>query len=155
MTSTAKLSLEKRVSRKQFFAELEKQKNVEDSWARTTPGILSQYLQMVHKVCVPDDFPKQLLEKHRKCYFYQKGFYFHYSIIDAIVESCELWLNYLQSKEDFDKLVCQEVLSMTEIHSSVIAGRHFGVRNDITLKKEPPYTFTTIVNSTGGITVYP
>ena len=134
------LSPEKKLA-KRYFAKTHKDtpdaKNVQD------------YLTEVHGIKVPENFSVKVTMAHR--HYHGTGFQMNLSLVDSIVCACELWQEYV---EDFDALVCREVLSMCRIHTSVVWVRNLGAEHKMPLKKQPPYYFRTQVSYTGEINVH-
>lgn len=110
-----------------------------------------EYIVCTHGIEVPEDFSKQLKMAHFE--FRMTPFYMPFKTADSIISTCKMWEPYI-AEEDFDKLVCGELISMPRIHASVLAARNFEKQQNLRLTNEPNYFFVTIVDYSGSIKVY-
>ena len=102
-----------------------------------------KYLQEVHGVKTPEDFDVELTLAHYD--FRGAEFKMSLDIVDAVVEACEHWREYVF---EWDALVCGEVLTMAHIHTSVLNWYFLKGR---TLKKEPTIYRQTTVTCDGKV----
>lgn len=138
-----------------FQRNLSKAIWLHEAWAKNTPQVICKYLTEVHNIRSPQDFAEQITDAHNRFHAGEKTISFPLKVIDAIYSACDMWREYLESSEEiFDQLVCQEILSMVRIQTSVIAGRNFAEKQCLPLKKQPPFLFTTIVTGSGALKVY-
>ena len=145
----------KAISKHNFQRNLNLAKKNGETWPKDTSQVICRYLTDVHQVHIPQDFAQQIIDAHNRFHAAEKKFSFSFKLIDAIYSACEMWKEYLaNSDETFSELVCQELLSMIRIQTSVIAGRNFAERQCLPLKKQPPFLFTTIVTEFGALKVY-
>ena len=144
----------KSIAKRKFQWDLAMAKRMGASWAKDTPRVICKYLSEIHHVSIPKDFAEQIIDAHNRFHASEKNISFSFKLVDAVYSACELWKEYLASSEVFDQLVCQEILSMVRIQTSVIAGRNFTERQCLPLKKQPPFLFTTIVTEFGALKVY-
>lgn len=88
------------------------------SSSRLTAELIVRYLGSKN-INVPDDFATKLLEVH----YIVSGnpFTMNLSAIDAIISESQKWCRYLRNQEDFDPLVCYELISMARSHASVFS----------------------------------
>jgi len=108
---------------------------------------IQEYLQEVHGINVPKNFGAQLTLAHRE--FHGSPFNMRLSLVDTVVQACQYWREYV---EDLDALVCNELLSMSRIHTSVVWQRSL-IADGVALKKQPPFYFETIVTNDGKLIV--
>lgn len=142
------LSLEKRLAKNDFKLYLSSEKNKHALWTNDYGDILEKYLNLVHGIRVVPEFSKRLKEAHNQ-YHSSRKFDISFNVVDSIVASCDMWLFYLASNEDYDLLVCQEIFSMARIHTSVISGRNIQEVQGVKLRKPVPYSRVTIVKENG------
>ena len=112
---------------------------------------VAEYLREVYGVDVPENFPEELCTAH--AVFHNGEFHISFELVDAIVYACSLWKEYITKTVDYNRLVCEQVLSMLKIHSSVIATRDI-VKTDIELQKQPNCGYSVQVTYGGLIVVY-
>lgn len=89
------------------------------SSSRLTAESIVKYLQDNKNINVPDDFETQLLQAHFNVS--DAPFSMNWSAIDAIISEGKKWCRYLSNQEDFDQLVCYELISMARSHASVFS----------------------------------
>jgi len=106
---------------------------------------VQKYLQEIHKVNTPTDFASKLVLAHYE--FRTSPFYMSLQLVDAIVEACNHWKDYVM---ELDTLICNEVLSMARIHTSVIH-EYFLRKHGFTLKQKPSLFRETTVRENGEI----
>jgi len=134
-------------------------KNFEKQWFHDNAQVISRYIEEVHFINTPEDFPAALKREFYKNYASDKNSSISFVTLDSIVRSCEKWLPYLEDRKSFELLVCLEVLSMAKIHSSVISARNIyqkQVAEGVRIKEgvSIPSRFTTIVTFHGNLEVY-
>lgn len=112
---------------------------------------VSEYLKEIYGVEVPEDFPEELGAAHAT--FHGNEFSISFDSIDAVVSACDLWKEYIAKTTDYNRLICEQVLSMIRIHAAVIATRDI-VKSDIQLRKQPSYVYSVQVTYDGLIVVY-
>lgn len=146
---------EKSEAKRIFKRNLNKAFWLKEDWARDTSQVICRYLNEVHKVRVSPGFAEQIVNAHCQFHSSDRNLSLPLKLVDAIYFACDMWREYLDSSEGiFDQLVCQEILSMVRIQTSVIAGRNFAEKKGLPLKMQPPFLFTTIVTETGTLKVY-
>lgn len=149
------MSEDKSESKRIFQRNLSKALFLHEDWAKDTPLVICKYLTEVHNVQVPQDFIQQITDAHNRFHASEKKISFSLNLVDVIYSACAMWREYLENPEEvFDQLVCQEILSMVCIKTSVLAGRNFAEKQGLPLKKQPPFLFTTIVTEHGALRVY-
>jgi len=104
---------------------------------------VQKYLQEVHGIKTPENLASKLTQANRE--FRGSPFNMSLSLVDAIVEACEHWHDYVV---DWDDLVCKEVLSMARIHTSVVWLRSLE-KDGFSLKKQPSFYMETTVTHDG------
>ena len=124
--------------------------NKEEAREGTVEGLI-QYLVTRHCIRVPEDFSNQLTLSNQKFRITELNMSF--KTIDGIIKSCNMWKPYI-AEEDFDKLVCGELLSMAGIHTSVLSARNFEEQQNLQFTNKPSPSFVTIVDYSGRLTVY-
>ena len=110
--------------------------------------LIQKYLEEVYQIKTSTEFLKELITAHFKYHEYC-NFNMPFNVVDAIFISCEMWKDYLASEEDFNNLICGEIISYVEIHCSVIRTRDFHKKTNINLKSLPHKDFGTIVSYNG------
>lgn len=113
--------------------------------------LLAEYLKEIHGIDVPKDFSKMLKQAHLE--HHGTAFNMSFDIVDSVVVACSLWGEYIAKTVDYNNLICQQVLSMARIHTSVIATRDI-LKTGIQLRKQPDYRFSVQVSYDGMIVVY-
>lgn len=126
------LSTEKRHLKRLFMKANEKTPEAEK---------VQKYLQEVHSVNTPEDFAVKLTLAHHD--FRGAPFQMSLDIVDAIVEACGHWRDYVT---EWDTLVCGELITMAHIHTSVI---NWYFLKGVPLKKQPSFYRETTVTSEG------
>ena len=117
----------------------------------TTVQSEAQYAEKIQRhlksrgIVTPDNYASKLILAHRK--FRGTPFYIRIQLVDSVLQACEYWREYV---EDWDSFVCDEVLSMVELHTTVVC-LYFLRKKGIPLKKEPSLSRETIVAYTGTI----
>lgn len=135
------------------------EKTFEKQWFLDNGQVITRYLEDVHFISTPENFPVILKSAFHTNYGFDKNCAISFVTLDSIVRSCYKWHDYLADKESFDLLVCLEVLSMAKIHASVISTRNIyqkQVAKGVRLKEEVsfPGRLTTIVTYHGNLEVY-
>lgn len=131
----------------------------EKQWFLDNGQLITRYLEEVHFISTPENFPAILKRELHTNYGLDKNCAIPFVTLDSIVRSCYKWHDYLANKESFDLLICLEVLSMAKIHASVISTRNIyqkQVAKGVRLKEGVtlPERLTTIVTHHGNIEVY-
>lgn len=108
---------------------------------------IAEHLKSAHGIEVPETFSEQMLTAHQESY--SCSFSIPLSTIDAIVDACELFEEYVLN---ISQLVCSEVLTMARIHTCVIS-KHTLNKNLIPMKKDLPINFQAIIKKNGSVTV--
>ena len=125
---------------KNLFAQANKETPVAEK--------VQKYLNEVYGIKTPENFASKLVMAHRE--FHGTPFDLSLKLVDAIIDACELWQEYVV---DWDALVCQEVLSIVKIHTSVI-NLGFLNKENVALKKQPSIYRSTTVTLDGQIRFY-
>lgn len=112
---------------------------------------VAEYLKEVYGVDVPENFPEELCTAYFT--FHSGELDLSFDTVDAIVFACSLWKEYIAKTLDYNRLICEQVLSMIRIHAAVIATRDI-VKSDIQLRKQPSYSYSVQVTYDGLIVVY-
>ena len=142
------------LAKRDFHKKLRLAKTNQEDWTKETTGIMAEYLKDVYQINIPEDFAHQLACDHCVFHAFSRGIEVTERTIDTIVKSCSLWKDYLDDTDaSFSNLVCNEVLSMVRIHTSVIAGRNISEVPGVSLKETPPYLKVTIVTLEGALRV--
>jgi len=108
---------------------------------------VSEYLKNIHQIEIPETFPEELLTAHMESY--TSAFYLPFSTIDAIVDACELFEEYVLN---FNQLVCNQVLTMARIHTCVIS-KSYLEKSLIPVNKNLPSTLLAIIKKDGSVTI--
>lgn len=108
---------------------------------------ITEHLKNSHGIEVPENFSEQLLTAHQESYI--SSFSIPLSTIDAIVDACELFEEYVL---DISQLVCFEVLTMARIHTCIISKSTLA-QNMIPVKKIFSDSCQAIVRKNGSVTV--
>ena len=119
------------------------------SSSRLTAESIVQYLQDYKNINVPDDFATKLLEVHYivSC----NPFTMKLSAIDAIISESKKWCRYLRNQEDFDQLVCYELISMARSHASVFSVHFTEKAGFRLLQTKPAPSYALIVYRDGEV----
>ena len=142
------LPLEKRLKKREFLkSDYALVKDIDSHYEATCR--ISNYLEQVHGIGIPEDFIQELLDAHCKFNRFQP-FYMNYQHVDSIVTACEIWKNYI-SADQFSKLVRGEVISFARIHTSVIQAPKIESVQGIKLLTHLDFRFGTIVSRTGEV----
>lgn len=108
---------------------------------------IAEYLKNIHAIEVPETFTEQLLTAHMESY--TSAFCIPFSTIDAIVDACELFGEYVLN---ISQLVCTEILTMARIHTCVISKATLE-KTLIPVSKNLPGSFQAIVKKDGTVSV--
>ena len=155
MPTETPMSESKMLAKRRFLQRLSMAKKAKEEWSKDNAQVICEYLIDVHQVQVPEDFADQIMSAHKQFYTGERDIHLSFKLVDVIYVACTMWKDYIyDSKEVFDQLVCEEVLSMERIRTSVIAGRNFAEKQSMPLRERPPYLFTTIVTEHGALKVY-
>jgi len=120
-----------------------------DDVERVSCDDIVTYVIENHNIDVPVNFSKTLNRAHHE--HHSSLFHMPTKVVDQIVRACEIWKEFILA-EDFDKLVCHQLVEMARIHTSVLYAR----KRDwwpVHFVKEPPYELETIVNYNGSIQI--
>ena len=108
---------------------------------------IAEYLKNIHAIEVPETFTEQLLTAHMESY--TSAFCIPFSTIDAIVDACELFGEYVLN---ISQLVCTEILTMARIHTCVIS-KSYLEKSLIPVNKNLPSTLLAIIKKDGSVTI--
>ena len=112
---------------------------------------LTQYLKATHGIQLLAEYIEILSKPKRRCV--TAIFSVSKKAIDSTISACTMWKEFVNN-ENYDLLVCKQIVLMVQTHSSVISARNFQEKHGFPLKVQPPKTFVTIVNYMGNLTVY-
>lgn len=108
---------------------------------------ITEHLKDVRGIEVPKTFSEQLLTAHFESY--NSLFNIPLHTIDAIVDACELFEEYVAN---IHQLVCTEVLSMARTHICVISAYTLA-KALVPLKKDLPLNFRVTIKKDGSTIV--
>ena len=142
------LPLEKRIKKEHFLlSDYTLVKNIDAHYDAARR--ISRYLEQVHDIELSEGFVQNLLNAHCK-FNRHHPFYMDYRHVDSVVTACEFWKDYI-SPDQFSNLVCGEIISFAEIHTSVIQAPKIESVQGIKLVSPLDFRFGTIVSKSGEV----